>query len=82
MLQVMMILGVYPFSIHTAAYQELKRKWGWRWVKQDRLGRRPAYQFVGPDGESLSLNGVIYPAETSFGLHRPGPARRRQGAED
>ena len=57
----MLALGSYRFSIDTSAYQELLRTTSYRWARQPRLGRLPARQFVGPDGETITLNGVIYP---------------------
>lgn len=52
--------GFY-FGLATAAFNELKRKTGWQWSEQERLGRRPAQQAVGPSAEKLTLRGVIYP---------------------
>ena len=58
----MLALGGYRFSLDTAAYQELQRTTAWRWAVQQRLGRRPSRQFVGPGDETMSLSGTIYPA--------------------
>ena len=57
----MLALGGYRFSLDTAAYQALERTTAWRWARQERLGRRPARQFVGPGDETIALDGVIYP---------------------
>ncbi len=66
----MLILGVFPFSVNTAAYQQLQRNTSYSWASQGRLGHRvlkhlgvggPAYQFIGPGEETISLNGSIYP---------------------
>jgi hypothetical protein len=61
MTKVMMKLGAYTFSMETAAYQELKRTTPFRWAAQNRVGLRPALQFVGPGQESIELSGTIYP---------------------
>lgn len=61
MTDVMMMLGTYEFSIETAAYDTLTRTHAYRWPKQDRLGRLPARQFVGPDAGSLTLRGTVFP---------------------
>ncbi len=66
----MLILGVFPFSVNTAAYQQLQRNTSYKWASQERLGHRtlkhfgiggPGYHFIGPGEESISLNGSIYP---------------------
>lgn len=66
----MMIFGVFPFSISTASYDQLQRSTNYQWASQSRLGSTkgkrlgiggPAYQFIGPGDESLSLNGTIFP---------------------
>lgn len=57
------MLGLdYQFSISTAAYQSLKRSDAWRWPAQDRVGRLPARQYVGPGGGTVEFEGSIYPA--------------------
>lgn len=58
---VMMALGEFRFSLSTAAYQDLSRTNSWRWPSVDRIGARPAVQFVGPGEDSVSMSGVIYP---------------------
>lgn len=58
----MLALGEYRFSVDTAAYKELIRASDYRWQAQERLGKRPAQQYLGPGEESIELPGVIYPA--------------------
>lgn len=58
---VMMTLGVFQFSIATAAYKELTRSTAYRWPSQERFGKRPSMQFTGPGEDSITLPGVIYP---------------------
>lgn len=58
---VMMALGDYRFSLNTAAYQDLRRRNSWRWPTVDRIGARPASQFVGPGEDCVTMSGVIYP---------------------
>ena len=58
---IMMMLGFYPFSLHTAAYQSLQRRTQHRWPAQDRAGRSPALQYLGPGAEEITLSGVIHP---------------------
>jgi phage protein U len=57
----MMQLGDFPFGIATAAYERLRRRTGWAWAAQDRLGRAPAQQFVGPETVEVELDGVVLP---------------------
>ena len=54
----MMALGGYRFGVSTAAYRELTRAAEYRWAAQERLGRLPARQYLGPGSE---LSGVIHP---------------------
>ena len=58
----MLALGEYRFSLDTAAYQELTRIAEYRWQSQERIGQRPAQQYLGLGEESVELDGVIYPA--------------------
>jgi hypothetical protein len=58
---VMMALGDFRFSLNTAAYQELSRTNSWRWPTVDRIGARPASQFVGPGEDSIRISGQIFP---------------------
>lgn len=61
MTKVMMMLGAYPFMLDTAAYQKLKRVSTYRWKQQDRIGRKPGQQFVGPGADQITLQGEILP---------------------
>lgn len=61
MTDIMMVLGSYVFSVDTAAYQTFSRVSSYRWPKQDRLARKPALQFTGPDADTIQLRGTIYP---------------------
>ncbi|WP_330927079.1 phage tail protein [Candidatus Sororendozoicomonas aggregata] len=57
----LMTLGQYRFSINTAAYQTLRRASRYRWQAQQRIGRKPAWQFTGPDADTMTLEGLILP---------------------
>lgn len=61
MADVMLALGGYRFSMNTAAYEKLTRSDTWRWIFQDRVGRRPAGQFLGPAKSEVELEGTILP---------------------
>ena len=58
---VMMALGAFRFGVNRANYQTFTRSASWRWEAQDRLGRNPALQFLGPGADEITLEGVIYP---------------------
>lgn len=66
---VLMTLGSFGFSLGTAAYHEFARKNEYRWQAQPRLGRPPAYQYVGPGSDTVDLRGTLYPG------FRGGPAQ-------
>lgn len=66
----MMLLGPVIFSVENSAYEQLQRNTQYQWSSQPRLGHSvlknlgiggPAYQFMGPGDESISLNGTLYP---------------------
>jgi hypothetical protein len=61
MAKIMMALGVFRFSVRTAAYNEFRRNTAWRWASQQRMGRLPAKQYLGPGDDTIDLSGVIYP---------------------
>ena len=59
---IMLALGRdYRFSVETAAYQTLERSTEYRWTQQERIGRRPASQFVGIGTDTITLEGYILP---------------------
>ncbi|HFE2536397.1 TPA: phage tail protein [Escherichia coli] len=57
----MMILGMFPFSLQTTPYQSANKTNSWRHVKNDRVGKSPCYQFIGADEEPFVLSGTLYP---------------------
>lgn len=60
----MMALGQFVFSLETAPYQNFQQQIGWRHPSNNRVGRRPARQFLGQDDETISLDGVLLPELT------------------
>src|SRR5690606_33179058 len=61
MADVMMALGDYRFSIDTAAYDQVTRSFEYRWQQQDRIGRKPAQQYLGEGAETVEFMGTVYP---------------------
>lgn len=57
----MMILGMFPFALQTTPYQTSNQSNTWRHVKNDRVGKSPRYQYIGPDEEPITLSGTLYP---------------------
>lgn len=57
----MLALGMFVFSMHTLAYQELQRQTDWRFASSNRVGAPPARQFVGRGDDKITLPGVILP---------------------
>jgi phage protein U len=78
MINVMMKLGAFNFSINTAAYQSFSRSASYRWQAQERYGRGPAQQFTGYGEESITLAGDIYP-DYAGGLHQIDAMRTEAG---
>ena len=78
MASVMMALGKYRFSIDSAAYQTLQRSTAWRWPAQERLGRAPALQYLGPGEDKIALSGTIYP-QFRGGLEQMDALREEAG---
>ena len=60
----MLILGLFVFSVDTTPYQQLKRASSQRCASNSRIGARPHYQYLGPDEESIALSGTLYPELT------------------
>lgn len=61
MLEVMLALGAYRFSLSTSAYQVLERSADWRWPQHDLIGKTPSRQYVGPGRQYMKLEGLILP---------------------
>lgn len=61
MLEVMMGLGSYRFSLSTAAYDRLVRTASWRWPSQEVIGAAPVRQATGPGEMTLEVTGILYP---------------------
>lgn len=57
----LMSLGQFVWGIHTLAYQQLQRQTQYRYASNNRVGKRPATQFLGPGEDSITLSGWISP---------------------
>ncbi len=64
----MMVLGLFVFALKTIPYQELQLQRQWRHASNGRVNARPVLQFVGPDTDTIMLNGTLMPAITGGNL--------------
>ena len=56
---VQLILGYFVFSLRTLAYQSLQQQMSWRHASTPRVRARPVHQFLGPDDETINLEGTL-----------------------
>ena len=59
----LMSLGMFIFALDSVPYSELARKRGYRFGRSERQGAYSASQFLGPDDETVSLSGMLAPAD-------------------
>ncbi len=64
----LMALGLFVFSIHTAAYQDLARQTAWRHAANSRVGARAGYKYVGPGDDTITLSGWVAPGQMGLGM--------------
>ncbi|WP_421211443.1 phage tail protein [Aeromonas enteropelogenes] len=60
----MMTLGWFVFMRSTVAPLSQQDERAWRHPGNNRVGARPAYQYLGPDDETSTLSGVLLPELT------------------
>jgi phage protein U len=60
-------LGPLVFSIRGAAPETVENSTNYRWPTQNRLGRRPALQWVGIGEQNITFSGTIYPTFDPLG---------------
>lgn len=60
----LMVLGLFVFERRTLPYQSMQYSKDYRWASNDRIGKTPAYQFLGEGETSRTLSGVLYPEIT------------------
>ncbi|CDL85136.1 phage tail protein [Xenorhabdus cabanillasii] len=60
----MAALGLFVFMLKTTPYQSLQHQQSWRYGFNNRIGARPAFQFIGPDNDTITLSGSLYPEIT------------------
>ncbi|MCM2973459.1 phage tail protein [Larsenimonas suaedae] len=55
---------MFVFETSTVPYQQPQRRTEWRHASQPRVGDRPAYQFLGPGTDTITLSDTLLPAFT------------------
>lgn len=60
----LLCLGQFVFALNSVPYQSLQHQRAWRHPANPRVGLRPAHQFIGPDEETITLQGVLLPEIT------------------
>ena len=60
----MLSLGLFVFMRQTTPYQNMNRNIDYRWPANNRIGLRPAAQFLGVDSEKITLSGALLPELT------------------
>ncbi|MDI9069980.1 phage tail protein [Xanthomonas oryzae] len=60
----MMSYGTFVFALDSAAFLQLQRQTSWRHATSERVGARPASQFLGPGDDTVELSGLIAPELT------------------
>lgn len=64
----MMVFGMFVFTLRTSPYQQLQHAQEWRHVKNDRVNQSAAWQYIGPGEDTITLSGVLYPEITGGNL--------------
>lgn len=57
----LLAIGMFIFGLPRLVYEEMQQRASWRWATSDRVGARPATQFLGPGDDTISLSGVLVP---------------------
>jgi phage protein U len=60
---VTMALGAFMFRVHGFGYTDVSRKLDTSWAEVETAGRLNALQWTGPRVESITIKGVLFPAE-------------------
>jgi len=60
----MLTLGMFVFMRQSLPYQSLQRSADYQWPSNSRVGKRDAFQFLGPGEDKITLTGDLYPEMT------------------
>lgn len=54
-------LGLFVFEPFKVGFDELQQKINYRYGTGNAVGVRPRMQYIGPDNDTISFSGVVYP---------------------
>lgn len=60
----MAALGLFVFQLNTTPYQMMQINQKYRYGVNNRVGKRPAVQFIGLDNDDVTLSGTLLPSLT------------------
>ncbi|MEY0278611.1 phage tail protein [Providencia rettgeri] len=60
----MAALGLFVFQLNTTPYQMMQINQKYRYGVNNRIGKRPAVQFIGLDNDDITLSGTLLPSLT------------------
>ncbi|MDH2369486.1 phage tail protein [Providencia rettgeri] len=60
----MAALGLFVFQLNTTPYQMMQISQKYRYGVNNRVGKRPAVQFIGLDNDDITLSGTLLPSLT------------------
>lgn len=60
-------LGLFVFEPFKVAFDELQQKINYRYGTGNAVGVRPRMQYIGPDNDTISFSGVVYPELSGVG---------------
>lgn len=60
----MLALGLFVFMRQTLPFQGMNRASAFSWKNNSRVGKRAAYQYIGPGEETIDITGDLYPELT------------------
>ncbi|MFV0679247.1 phage tail protein [Ottowia sp.] len=57
----LMTLGQFQFGLTTLAFDEMQRQIAWRHPENSRVGAAPGVQYLGPEAQKITINGLQAP---------------------
>ncbi|WLI76960.1 phage tail protein [Kosakonia sp. H02] len=60
----MLALGLFVFMRQTLPFQNRNRTSAFNWKNNARVGKRAAYQYIGPGEETIDISGDLFPELT------------------
>lgn len=60
----MLALGFFVFTRKTLPFQQMNRSSAFNWKPNSRVGKRNAFQYLGPGDDSITIIGELYPEFT------------------